>query len=202
MVEHKVGWNFIQALEGFTTSEFLSIRLIESYRDDELLASGWSPYQIKAWRQRSDDIHQGFGKLPAYNGVVYRGLARLPAEQIQSWMKKMEQRQPIGLGAIDRPALTSASWDPAVATHFAGFTLWQKFFSSQGYSVLMIIDQRRGLAIDDISIFKNEREVILPRDAMYFIDRMVPALDAKGRIIMKLREAPAGDFKALPRKAS
>lgn len=202
LVERKVGWDFINALEGFTTTDFRNIRITESYLDDELISKGWSSAQINTWRQRSDVIHKGFSKLPAYKGTVYRGLSRLPADQILSWIKKMEKQQLIGLGAIDRPALTSATWDPAVASNFAGPSLIQKFFSPDTFSVLMVIDQSRGLPIEDISIFKNEREVILPRDALYKIDSMAPAVNTKGSIIMKLHEAAKSSADPAMRKAS
>lgn len=202
LVERKVGWDFINALEGFTTTDFMTIRMTESYPDDELMSKGWSPAQISAWRQRSDVIHKGFNKLPAYKGIVYRGLTRLPADQILSWARKMEKQQLIGLGAIDRPALTSATWDPAVAHKFASPSILQKFFSPDTYSVLMIIDQSRGLPIEDLSIFKNEREVILPRDALYKIESMAPAVNSKGSIIMKLHEAPKDAGNPAMRKAS
>jgi hypothetical protein len=114
----------------------------------------------------------------------------------------MEKQQLIGLGAIDRPALTSTTWDPAVASKFAGPSLLQKFFSPDTYSVLMIIEQSRGLPIEDISIFKEEKEVILPRDALYKIDSMAPAMNIKGNIIMKLHEAAKDTANPAMQKAS
>lgn len=179
-----VGEDFLHAIEGYTGANFTTIREVESFTDEELIRKGWFPEPIALWRQQSNAIHRGFGKLPAYQGTVFRGMHRIKSEQILGWMLAMDRKEAIGFGVDNRPALTSATWDPLKAKKFAAKFRW----NANQFSVFMIIEQTRGLSIEQISDIKGEKEILLPRDGRYLIQAMAPVIGHSGFLMIKLKE--------------
>ena len=188
LASDKVGDDFIRAIEGYTDTHADTLRVVESYSDQVLQGKGWQLGPIAHWRQESDLIYRGFSALPVYQGTVFRGISRLKPSTIARWKQRMERREPMGLGLDENPALTSATWDPVVAQRFA--STWHPFFKTDAYSVFMVIEQNRGLAIEKISYIPGEKEVLLPRNGMYMIEKMAPIQGYRGVILMKLREVP------------
>jgi hypothetical protein len=176
----------INLIQDYTGIDFDILRDVESYSDTDLMARGLSANEIAERRTQSAKIDNGIKKLPIFDGVVYRGVRDVPVEKLANWISKWRSGQPIGLGREDRPALASASWDPEVGKHYVN--PWANARFGSNYGVMMVIDSHDGVSIESISKIKEEREILLPKNSMFTITKMVPVEGETRVVLMKLRK--------------
>ena len=176
----------IADIQDYTGIDFDILRDVESYSDNELMARAVSANEIAERRTQSAKIDNAIKKLPIFDGVVYRGVRDVPVEKLANWISKWRSGQPIGLGREDRPALASASWDPEVGKHYVN--PWSNARFGNNYGVMMVIDSHDGVSIESISKIKEEREILLPKNSMFNITKIVPIEGETRVVLMKLHK--------------
>ncbi len=186
-IKQKTGLNFVSYMSDYTTKgEYRGIRLVESTPKEDLLKTGMHRSEIDKMLKKSEVINDGLKKLPIFGNTVYRGLKGLSEEQIAHWIGAWKSRRPLGLGPHDVPATSSASWNIYTATGFISSHLLMSGRTDR-YAVVLEITSHRGVAIQNVSGFPNEYEVLLPRDQRVMIEAIAPLEGAPRTFLIKMR---------------
>lgn len=181
------GEEFTEIIFDYTTKpNFAKVfREIELKSVDDLTKSGVASADLNRWMSYSNMVFAGLNKIPKVSSPVYRGMQNLDAQDIAIWVRAWQESKPIGLGYAGEPATTSASWSVDQAMRFV-----REHISSAPdakYAVLLEISNHRGVAIEKISDYPMEKEVLLPRDLKVIIDAVVPMEKCKRTFIIKMR---------------
>jgi hypothetical protein len=165
--------------------------------DDEFAAvSAWTfnsdNFRIplrEAFKKKREDLEKFLQKAPKAPGTVYRGLTNVPDAVVEQLLNAQGSNQPVHLGPGGKKDLASASSDPAQAMDFASPN---SIDQTNGRRVLLVIDQKNGVAIDELAHknFKGQKEVLLPASDFY-VTKVERSKDGQGDIvIVHVREAP------------
>ena len=152
----------LSAIRNFTFQSYQGLRLVQTRTTDELLKLGVPMETIAIVRQMADTLEKTLTKLPKTPGLVFRGISGLKKKDWEDLFVYKEKRSFVTLGQNNMPATTSASWSPIIATNY----LYQ---NTDGLKVVFGIKQRRGVAIENISVYPYEQEVMLPASSLYQI---------------------------------
>lgn len=150
------------AIRGFTYKNYQGVRMVQTRTNDELIKLGVSKENIQVVRQLGESLEKTLAKLPKTPGLVYRGISGLTKKDWEDLFIYKERRSFVTLGQNNMPATTSATWSPHIATGY----LYQK---TDGLRVIFGIKQRSGVAIEKLSVYPYEKEVLLPASSLYQI---------------------------------
>lgn len=170
-----------QALTVYTYAGFEQVRLYENSTPAELKAKSWSAYEIHAASLFSQAIDRALRKLPVTEGVLYRGIHGISPEDVAIFVWHWQEKVPLGLGPKNKPAVTSASWDPHIAKNFV-FHKW-KPNQDDTYGILFEIRAgHRGVGIEQIAVHTVQREVLLLKDSRFTIER-IAAIQGESKVL-------------------
>jgi len=117
-----------------------------------------------------DAATQGLGRLPDYNGSVYRGTSLDP-----------KYLAPYQVGqTVQESAFTSTSYSTKVATDFQTMTP-----KPGDVKVLYLIESKHGKKVSEFSKYPNESEVLFPPNTQF---KVVERTDKNGVIRIKMVE--------------
>jgi len=170
-----------EAITMYSIVGFDQVRLFEVSGKKELRAAGWSESEIKATESWSLVINRAISKLPVVEEPVFRGMRSVEPGQVARLVDHWHRRKPLGLGLKNKPAVTSASWDPAVAQNFmrAKDSLYSIFFEIQkGHG---------GVGIQEIALHPRQHEVLLPKERWFLIEHMAPVQDQTKMLYVLLK---------------
>ena len=185
MIDQSTKTKFLDAIYSYTSSDSGKIRHVEVHSDVELIKQGYHIEDIKILRDHALVINNGLKKLPKVSQVVFRGMADVSAENLALWAKNWHEKLPMYLSAEQRPALTSASWNLEIAERFT-----KSFRSADGhvhFNILMELRDHKGIAIENISIYPSECEVLIPSHQQFIIEKMAPMADDPLTILVTMR---------------
>ena len=177
----------LEQIRKFTKGGYQQIRGVQSFSEDDLLAMNWHASMIKKWQARSDVLIRALGKLQVFEGTVFRGVSNVTSQDLAFLARSWSYRLPIGLGRNYKPAVASASRNFYVAQKFLSDHFDDDIVVGQ-YGILFEIHTKKGAPIEEISLIKLEREVVLPFDALYEIKGMAPLGLNKKLIYVELQE--------------
>jgi hypothetical protein len=152
----------ITTIRGFTYKNYQGVRMVQTRTNDELIKLGVSKENIQVVRQLAESLEKTIAKLPKTPGLVYRGISGLTKKDWEDLLVYKDRRSFVTLGQNNMPATTSATWSPHIATGY----LYQK---TDGLRVIFGIKQRSGVAIEKLSVYPYEKEVLLPASSLYQI---------------------------------
>jgi hypothetical protein len=147
-----------------------------------------SPYTYEIWKERCQIINQAIKSVPSVSSNVYRG-KDMELEVLVDWMRKQKQRQPIYLGPLGKPAITSATWDFETAKSFL-ITKGPMSSIKNKIPVLLELADHEGVAIQRISNLPGENEVLVASWKQFYIEEILPLNYFKPAIYIKLKGAP------------
>ena len=185
MIDDSIETKFFNAIYSYTSSESRNIRHVESHSDLELIREGYDVEDIKILRDHALVINDGLKRLPKVSQVVFRGMADVSSDKLASWIKNWHEKKPMYLSAEQRPALTSASWNLDIAQRFS-----KSFRTNPGqvqFNILMELHNHRGVAIEKISTYPSECEVLIPSHQEFIIEKMSPITNDPFTILVTLR---------------
>ena len=185
-IEKAAGKEFMNTVQSYTEVSFGILRQAENLTLRQAKAAGVSPEIYINTRLKAYLINDGLAKLPVVSQPVYRGLSNVSRDVMQRWLDKFNKGEKIGLGVSDKPGLASASWKPQIAESFA---YRSDFFSRDGgeYGVIFEIHNHRGVAIEKISSFANESEVLIPASITFKIESVGLLKGSGGVFHIRLR---------------
>jgi hypothetical protein len=177
----------LEQIRKFTKGGYQQIRGVQSFSEDDLLAMNWHGPMIKKWKARSDVLIRALEKLQVFEGTVFRGVNNVTGQDLAFLARSWSYRLPIGLGRNYKPAVASASRNFYVAQRFLTDNFEDDIALGQ-YGILFEIHTKKGAPIEEVSLIKLEREVVLPFDALYEIKRIAPLGVSKKLIYVELQE--------------
>ena len=178
-----------EALTMYTYVGFEQIRQYENSTSAELKAQGWSAFEIKSATLFSQTMDRALRKLPVTDGVLYRGIRSVEPKVIANFVWHWQEKVPLGLGPKNKPAVTSTSWDPQIAKSFV-FHKWRPN-QDDTYGILFEIRQgHKGVGIEQIAVHTFQREVLLPKDSHFMIERIAPIEGESKVLSVILRPLP------------
>jgi hypothetical protein len=185
-IEKAAGKDFMKTVQSYTEVSFRILRQAENLTLRQAKAAGVSPEIYINTRLKAYAINDGLTKLPTVFQPVYRGISNVSRDVMQRWLDKFNKGEKIGLGFSDKPGLASASWRPQIAENFA---YRSDFFGLDGgeYGVIFEIHNHRGVAIEKISSFANESEVLIPASATFKIESVGLLKGSGGVFHIRLR---------------
>ncbi len=188
-IERRAGSRFIDALFQWTSTGSAATRQIESLPDEQLANSGWTTSDIAYWQGQARTLNKGIESLPKAPGTTYRGMREVPGDTIAQWVGFWYTGRPFGLGYNHAGAVTSTTWDPAIANKFS--IAWGKPVTDQHFNVLCVIEHKSGVSIEGASIIPSEKEILLPTKARFKIESIAPVVGYPQVIMIKLKETQA-----------
>lgn len=103
---------------------------------------------------KAQDINNLLQKMPKYDGAVYRGLS-LDEKGFQAFLATNKAG-----GKMSLNAMSSFTTDTGVA---------KRYSSGNDHGVLLAVQNRSGVSIKNLSKYKGEDEVLVPRGTKYTI---------------------------------
>jgi hypothetical protein len=123
--------------------------------------------------------------VPEKDLLVWRGLS-VPASSIGQWL----QGEPFMLGHDGNEGTASTSRSQAKSAEFAGLKIKDGYCVGDGsgdqIKILLRLKNARGVAIETISNFEEEREILQPKDARF---RTTGVYKMKGKNAVMIVEA-------------
>lgn len=162
-----------QSLTMYTYAGFDQVRLYENSTSGELKTAGWSSYDIKAASLFSQQMDRALRKLPVASGTLYRGIHGIKPKDVATFVWHWQEKIPLGLGPKNKPAITSTSWDPQIAKTFV-FHKWQPSYDDTYGILFEIRPGHTGVGIEQIAVHTFQREVLLPKDSRFMIEKVAP----------------------------
>jgi hypothetical protein len=159
------------ALICYTSGTCAEIHAVDALSNDELEKKGYTSSRIAELRAMSGKIAKGLARAPLSGGNAYRVIKSVPAESVADLIEHWQDRKPIGLGEGFRPALASASWN----TSFLERRLSQD--PPSNYNLLYVISSHNGVAIEELSPYPQEGEIVLPSSEKFIIEEIAPLVD-------------------------
>ena len=198
----KAGIKFTDAVHGYTFADYRSINLIETTPPSDLTKLPISAKEIKKWADRARLINEGLKKMPIFKGTIYRGITDVKIATLAQWVSNWREQRLVGLGRNNKASLISCTWDIDVADIFVNPI--GRILQSHLFSVLFVIKEHRGVSVENISKYTNEREILLPSDQKFLIDHMAPLENGNRTMIIYLRGVDAGadEISQAPKKAA
>lgn len=135
-----------ESIRAFTGSAYTSIRRYEM---------GSELGNVTA-KERSQAIARAFKQTPPMPGTVYRGVHSIS----EGTIAKMLAEDTIEMGAT-----SSTSRSPGVANKFAGAA--SSHYSAGDYKVVLVLKAKSTIAIETISSYPEEKELLLPKEAKF-----------------------------------
>jgi hypothetical protein len=170
-----------QSLTMYTYAGFDQVRLYENSTTAELKKAGWSPYDIKAASVFSQQMDRALRKLPVVSGALYRGIHGIKPKDVATFVWHWQEKIPLGLGPKNKPAVTSTSWDPQIAKNFV-FHKWKPNYDDTYGILFEIRPGHMGVGIEEIAVHTFQREVLLPKDSKFIIEK-VAAIEGESKIL-------------------
>ena len=184
-IKRATGFAFTQAVNSYTSQEFRIFRAIELYSDDELVKKGLSREEIKNWRQTISLMNEGLKKLPKFSGPIYRGVSGIKDTTLASWIEVWRDKKTFVLGANNKSALASCTWNPEIAENYLFRNRPDQ--KRDEFSVLFQISSHQGVSIEHVSQYPGEKEVLLPSDQKFMIESIIPLENAPRTLVIQLR---------------
>lgn len=171
------------AVKGFTNGYDWTIREIDKGANDAQIIDGIAAHRAKSPSKRyletpeqhlaksrviHGDLYSAINKMqPVSERVVYRGLKGLDRAAFESILASEH---------VEMGAVSSTSWNPAIAKDFAGLDI-----PDPGtHQIVFQLKTRSGRAIEEVSHFQGEREILLPKGTKFRVTRIYrPAGDAE-----------------------
>lgn len=175
-LESILGKEATDALTCYTSGTCADIHTVDALSNEELEQRGYTSSRITDLRKMSRDIGRGLARAPLSGGFAYRVIKSVPSESVADLIEHWQEKKPIGMGEKFRPALASASWDTSLLER----RLSQDPASS--FHLLYVINSHKGVAIEELSPYRDEREIVLPNSETYLIEKIAPLAD-KTRIL-------------------
>jgi len=136
----------LNAISGFTRSEYKSIRNLES--------RGQSNSKILL-------INQLIRRMPYFQGKIYRGLRFFKEEKFQTFIEDLKRDRTLTLDAM---------------SSFTSDLLVAESYSVSRYPVVLEVrDNNSGVAIEEFAAMYVEHEVLAPRGTRYEVIDISPA---------------------------
>ncbi|MFB2832972.1 ADP-ribosyltransferase [Floridanema evergladense] len=107
---------------------------------------------------RVTNINRLLSKMPKYDGEIYRGMA-IKRENLDSFLKEL------GTGTMKIEAMSSFTSDKKIAQKFTKV-------KGGGVPVLITVQNKSGVSIRNMSTFKKENEVLVPKGVNYSISKI------------------------------
>jgi hypothetical protein len=181
------GLDLVKAVHQYTSVGYSAVRQMEQLSPNEAAKQGISQSKYEFWKRQSVIINENLKKLPVVPSVIYRGIEKVPYEQIASWVKKWQSGIPIHLGPNDLPAITSATWDIQTAKKFLALKSPFNAKKTETMSIFFEIEGHKGVGIEDISYFPEEAEVLIPASDRFQIKEIAPLGIWHRALVIKLQ---------------
>jgi hypothetical protein len=170
-----------QSLTMYTYAGFDQVRLYENSTSAELKSAGWSSYDIKSASLFSQQMDRALRKLPVASGSLYRGIHGIKPKDVATFVWHWQEKIPLGLGPKNKPAVTSTSWDPQIAKNFV-FHKWKPNYDDSYGILFEIRPGHMGVGIEQIAVHTFQREVLLPKDSKFMIEKVAP-IEGESKIL-------------------
>ncbi len=164
----------------FTAGFYEDFRNVERGKLDAFKTTSTMEWDKKATAQKLAEtqekiraINQYITKAPAYKGEIYRGMGFSSAEDQAGFLKS--------LGSKSLNAMSSFSSKSRVADSFISTS------SSFGV-VLKVVNNKSGVSIKNISQYKTESEVLVPKGTKYKIVKVTPRSDNPQILDVEVKE--------------
>jgi SPP1 gp7 family putative phage head morphogenesis protein len=145
------------AIRNFTNGGYSELRETEmGIRPD---GGNWGGKANSHW---SDQITRAFDVVPGEQTTVFRG-ARVTPDRASALLRLHLESEEWGLGYDGKGATTSTSWDLRRAENFGALGTGY----AGGYSITYKLRTKTGIAIETISNYTNEREILIPKTARF-----------------------------------
>jgi hypothetical protein len=149
----------LNTISKFTMSGFIKIKKIER--------EGGSDRDVEV-------VNNFIKKMPAYQGMLYRGIPFCKLEKLQAFLKNIQDN---GGYAID--SMTSFTSDEYVAEDYA----------SSRYPVMMRIkNNRSGISIREFSALYAESEVLVPKGTQYRVTHISEDIEDEEILYIDMEE--------------
>jgi len=123
---------------------------------------------------------------PKAPGVVYRGIARYPKNELIEWLNRGLNGEPLYLGHRNTRQPMFATSSLRIAEDFMGNP---ESLKPDEYAVIFEIQEQSGVSIEDLAMW-SEHPVIIPADASFEIVGMYRSWGPR-TLYIQLRERPA-----------
>jgi hypothetical protein len=130
---------------------------------------------------------------PKAPGVVYRGIARYPKNELIEWLNRGLNGERLYLGHRNTQQPMFASRSLSTAQDFMGDP---DALQPDQYAVLFEIQEQSGVSIEDLAMW-SEHPLIMPADASFEIVGMYRSRGPR-TLYIQLREIPAGKGNCRP----
>jgi SPP1 gp7 family putative phage head morphogenesis protein len=137
------------AIKGFTNGSYSDIRRSEENGHPD---------------SDSNHLTQAYDHVPGVDRTVYRGIHLHDAQVTKSTLKVLMEDQVWGFGRDGKLATTSTSWNVEKALGFAG---GMKDPGHGSLRVIYKVKNKTGIAIETISQYPKEREILASRKARF-----------------------------------
>lgn len=175
----------LNTIKAFTTYKGNSIRYYQIKSIDDLMLEGFSKNNALQVKAQGKEIDQILKKLPPSPGTVYRGI-RVGPDQILDLFEYKSKNSLVTLGQDNLPATSSASISLQIGEDFS--KCW-----APSYGVLLVIRQKSGISIEEISAYPKEQEVVIPGSSLFQITKIsrISRFDIKRTdLVVEMAEYP------------